>query len=141
LAKKCVENRAWTFIFGFILLFIWLVVAIIGIILTAISFNGPDVIQAFCDGQIQNDQLKFLSNQIKSADVDLNSYINSYMCSYHCPCPLTASTTWNTVSEVDWNSVGRTKVVGNNETDSAGRNRLFFVNPSAANFTTVYNNF
>jgi len=36
-------------------LLIWLVVAIIGIILTAISFNGPDVIQAFCDGQIQND--------------------------------------------------------------------------------------
>ena len=81
LAKKCTENRAWTFIYGFSLVFVWIVIAIMGIILTAVSFNGPDVIQAFCDGQIQNSQLKFLSNQIQEVDNSLNTYINSYMCS------------------------------------------------------------
>ena len=62
LAKKCIENRAWTFIYGFLLVLIWIVFAIMGIILTSVSFNGPEVIQAFCDGQIQNNQLKFISN-------------------------------------------------------------------------------
>ena len=50
LAKKCAENRAWTFIYGFLLVLIWIVFALMGIILTAVSVNGPEVIQAFCDG-------------------------------------------------------------------------------------------
>lgn len=49
-AKKCAENRAWTIIYGFILVVIWIVFVLMGIILTAVSVNGPDVIQAFCDG-------------------------------------------------------------------------------------------
>ena len=44
LAKKCIENRAWTFIYGFSLVLIWIVIAIMGIILTAVSVNGPEVI-------------------------------------------------------------------------------------------------
>jgi len=49
---------------------------------------------------------------------------------------LSANVTWSTFSEVDLNSVGRTKVVGATEFDAQNRRRLFFV----ANGTT-YNNF
>jgi len=44
LCKSCVANRTWTFLFGFILVIIWIVFIVMGIILTAVSFNGPDVL-------------------------------------------------------------------------------------------------
>jgi hypothetical protein len=44
LAKKCIDNRAWTFIYGFLLVIIWIVFTLMGIILTAVSVNGPEVI-------------------------------------------------------------------------------------------------
>lgn len=103
-----------------------------GVILTAVSFNGPDVLQAFCDGQVQSDQLKFISNEITSIDTDLSSYIDSYMCSYNCQCPASANSTWTSFSESDLNAVGRTKVFGTTEFDSNSRRRLFF----ASNGTT-----
>lgn len=39
---------------------------------------------------------------------------------------MTAQSTWNSISEADWNYVNRTKVTGLTEFDSNARRRLFF---------------
>ena len=52
LCRPCVVSRGWTVIFGLTILWIWITFSIFGFIITAISTNGPETMQAFCDGQI-----------------------------------------------------------------------------------------
>lgn len=48
--KPCVRgNICWPIIFGSLLLIVWIVTIIVGIVVTVVSFSGPDVLQTFCD--------------------------------------------------------------------------------------------
>lgn len=55
--KPCVTNRGWTITFGILLMFVWLVITIFGFVITAISTNGAELMQAYCDGQITGSKL------------------------------------------------------------------------------------
>jgi hypothetical protein len=48
--KPCARgNICWPIIFGSLLLIVWIVTIIVGIVVTVVSFSGPDVLQTFCD--------------------------------------------------------------------------------------------
>ncbi len=55
LCKPCLEHRGWVIPFGISIMFSWVIFSIMGFIIVALSTNGPDAIQAFCDRQIQSD--------------------------------------------------------------------------------------
>ena len=97
--KTCVNNIALPIFHGIFLFLIWIVILLIGVLLTTVSFTRPSTIQSFCSGNITNARLNWASDQIKTIDTQVNNYVDSFMCSFACPCATTYSTTWKNVSE------------------------------------------
>ena len=81
---------------------LWAVCLVLGFITTAISTNGPEIVQAFCDGHISESRLAFVNEQISLVDTGLAGIVNEYMCSELCPCPTTQSEPWLEITELDW---------------------------------------
>lgn len=62
LAKPCKENRAYPIIYGILLFIVWVIILVIGIVVTAISFSSPTAIQSFCTGNTTNSRTAFISD-------------------------------------------------------------------------------
>jgi len=61
LGKPCKEKLAFPIIYGILLFFVWVIILVIGIVVTAISFSSPTAIQSFCTGNTTNSRLAFIS--------------------------------------------------------------------------------
>lgn len=72
--KPCKDKIALPIIYGIFLFFIWVIILVIGIVVTAVSYSSPDAIQSFCTGTTGNSRLGFISDQIDSIDVSINNY-------------------------------------------------------------------
>lgn len=46
--------------FGVSMTLLWVLFLAAGFVIVALSTNGPETVQAFCDGHIQDDKLKFI---------------------------------------------------------------------------------
>jgi hypothetical protein len=57
LAKPCSKSLGFIRIFGICITMSWLLFIVFGFIIVAVSTNGPETVQAFCDGEITDDQL------------------------------------------------------------------------------------
>lgn len=89
LCKPCKKTLALPIIYGIILFFVWVIILVIGIVVTAISYSSPEAIQSFCTGNTTNSRVAFISDQIESIDVSINNYHDTFMCSQVCPCSST----------------------------------------------------
>jgi hypothetical protein len=128
LCKPCVNNLALPIVYGITLFLVWIVILIVGIIITAVSFTSPTELQNFCSGNTTNSRIAWASDQIDVIDVSINNYADTYMCSQICPCATTYSAPWLNITEATLNSYNRTKVIGTNATNSQGYYRFFFNN-------------
>jgi hypothetical protein len=79
--KPCKEKIALPIIYGIFLFFVWVIILVIGIVVTAISFSSPEAIQSFCTGNTTNSRVAFISDQIDTIDVSINNYHDTFMCS------------------------------------------------------------
>ena len=92
--KPCKEKIALPIIYGIFLFFVWVIILVIGIVVTAISFSSPDAIQMFCDQKdnpnitntFTNDVFQKISKKIDDIDVSISDYADTFMCSQICPC-------------------------------------------------------
>lgn len=50
LCRPCVRSRAWTVIYGLTLMLVLLIFLVFGFLTLVISTNGPETLQAYCDG-------------------------------------------------------------------------------------------
>ena len=106
----CCKKKCYAIIFGIFLSFTWLVIIVLGCIVTTVSYGSQSAIQAFCDGTMGNSQLATqIAGQLENMDNGINSYINDNMCSQVCPCNEDFKEKWATVTETVLNSVKRTK--------------------------------
>ena len=62
--KPCVQSRVYSICYGILLFFIWLIILVIGIIITLISFAPARTVQTFCYGNTTNSRLTWASDQI-----------------------------------------------------------------------------
>jgi len=79
--KPCKEKIALPIIYGIFLFFVWVIILVIGIVVTAISFSSPEAIQDFCTGNTTNSRLDFAANTIDDIDVSISNYADTFMCS------------------------------------------------------------
>ena len=106
--KPCKEKIALPILYGIFLFFVWVIILVIGIVVTAVSFSSPEAIQSFCTGDASNSRVAFISDQIESIDVSINNYANSFMCSSVCPCDNNQSAPWKALNETYLNTRNRT---------------------------------
>lgn len=74
--KPCKEKLALPILYGIFLFFVWIIILVIGIVVTAVSFSSPEAIQSFCTGNTTNTRVADISEQIKSIDDSINKYTN-----------------------------------------------------------------
>jgi hypothetical protein len=60
--KPCKEKIALPIIYGIFLFFVWVIILVIGIVVTAVSFFSPEAIQSFCTGNTGNSRVAFISD-------------------------------------------------------------------------------
>jgi hypothetical protein len=94
LCKPCANSIALPVIYGIFLFFIWIIILIVGLVVTGISVTSPSTLQSFCEGSGGNARLSFISDQISTIDVQISSYASTYMCSAICPCASTNQSSW-----------------------------------------------
>ena len=91
LASKCCagsKGRSFAVVYGIFLSFTWIIIIVLGAIVTAVSYGSAAQISGFCTGQLSTNQLfQAISNGFQTMDSGINSYINANMCSQACPCP------------------------------------------------------
>lgn len=114
-------NRIFPVLYGVPLFFVWMVFFIVGCILTGVSTSAPEEIQAYCDGESE-DNVQWLKDTIAEIDTSLNDYSSSYMCSEECPCPKERITEWLELGEKKLKSFNR--VVGHFTLPSVSDRRL-----------------
>jgi hypothetical protein len=59
--KPCKEKIALPIIYGIFLFFVWVIILVIGIVVTGISYSSPGAIQSFCNGTSGNSRLDFVA--------------------------------------------------------------------------------
>lgn len=108
--KPCKEKIALPILYGIFLFFVWVIILVIGIVVTVVSFSSPEAIQSFCKGEVTpaTKRVEFISDHIKSVDVSINNYANSFMCSSVCPCDNNQSAPWKALNETYLNTLSRT---------------------------------
>ena len=108
----CCKKKCYAVIFGIFLSFTWIIIIVLGCIVTAVSYGSQSAIQSFCDGTMGTSQLATqIAGQLENMDNGINSYINNNMCTQACPCDQTYKAGWAGVTETALNSVKRTSVV------------------------------
>ena len=50
LCRPCMASRAWTVTYGLILMLVMLIFLVFGFLILVVSTNGPETLQAYCDG-------------------------------------------------------------------------------------------
>jgi hypothetical protein len=81
MCKPCKDKIALPILYGILLFFVWVIILVIGIVVTAVSFSSPEAIQSFCTGNTTNSKVAFISDQIDTIDVSINNYVDTFMCS------------------------------------------------------------
>jgi hypothetical protein len=57
LCKPCANSIALPVIYGIFLFFIWIIILIVGLVVTGISVTSPSTLQSFCEGSGLNARL------------------------------------------------------------------------------------
>ena len=67
--KPCARSKALPIFYGIFLLFVWIVILVIGILISIVSFAPTQTVQSFCAGNTTNSRLTWVSDQIETIDV------------------------------------------------------------------------
>ena len=96
----CCKSKSFAVIYGIFLSFTWIIILVLGCIVTAVSVGAPSELQAFCDGTLTTNEIaKQISQQLILIDKQMNSYIDTNMCSAICPCNVAYQSKWASLSE------------------------------------------
>jgi hypothetical protein len=61
LCKPCLNNGVcWAVLYGIAVFVLWIVMLVVGAIVTGVSLIGTSQIESFCKGEIQNDRFTLI---------------------------------------------------------------------------------